>query len=112
MSFELTRETYNGLPLIKLAGELMDTDALRLSNELRTASKTPAPTVIVDVSALEYIDSHGLGMLLYHGNELQKAGRRFVIVNENANPRSYISGLLQTTGLTHVIEVRPSRTQI
>ncbi len=99
MGLEITHTNYQGIPVLQLTGSLMDTDALRFSRELRNLIKTGQVHVGVDITQLEYIDSHGLGLIVYHSNTLQKQQRSLIIYNSNTDPKSYINRLINSTNL-------------
>ncbi len=99
MGFEITQKYYNSVPVLQLKGSLMDTDAFRFSHELRNLAKTGQVQVGIDISQLEYIDSHGLGLIVYHSNTLQKEQRSLIIYNSNTAPESYINRLINSTNL-------------
>jgi anti-anti-sigma factor len=83
----------------------MDTDAFRFSRELRNLTKTGHQQIGIDISRVEYIDSHGLGLIVYHSNTLQKEQRSLIIFNSNTNPDSYINRLISSTNLHVVLNI-------
>ncbi len=108
MGFNITENSYRGIPVLLLEGSLMDTDALRFSRALRNLIKNGHPQVGVDISRLEYIDSHGLGLLVYHSNTLKKEKRSLIIFNSNTDPDSYINKLISSTNLHVALTILPN----
>jgi anti-anti-sigma factor len=105
MDFDIQEKSREGTPVLELSGSLMDTEALRLSRVLKTLEANGAPRIIIDVSKLDFIDSHGLGLLVYHHTVMTDSGRQLIIVNANPDPQSYVRGLAETTGLTKVLTI-------
>jgi anti-anti-sigma factor len=99
MGLEITHNNYQSVPVLQLTGSLMDTDAFMFSRELRNLIKTGHTQVGIDISQLEYIDSHGLGLIVYHSNTLQKEQRQLIVYNTNPDPESYINRLINSTNL-------------
>lgn len=112
MPLEIRKETYGQAPVLKLNGIIADTDVYLFSRELKTLVKSDSPQVALDVTELEFINSHGLGILAVHANVMHNENRELVIVNENKNCDGYVSSLLTTTGLDNVFRVVSDRSKI
>ncbi len=63
-----------------------------------------APTVILDLSGVPYVDSAGLGSLVRVHVSCRKAGRRLALAGVNQRARA----LLQMTDLESLFQVFPS----
>lgn len=111
MSLEMKQTEYRGIPLLQLAGTLMDADALRFSQAMRNLVKTGKSQIGIEISDLEYIDSHGLGLIIYHSNTLKKDNRQLVLFNNNKDPRAYINKLIISTKLHIAFTIYSSNTQ-
>ena len=61
---QIDSQVVGGVPTIYLQGELDSYSAPRVRNILETMTETPKPTVLIDMTGLEYIDSAGLGVLV------------------------------------------------
>ncbi len=61
--------------VIELVGELDLDGAPRLEAELRRAEASDASSIIVDLSALEFIDSTGIRLLLMAADRCNDSGR-------------------------------------
>ena len=61
--------------------------------------------IIVDISKTEFIDSNGLGIILYYHTLIQKNGRELILLNSNPSPQAYMTRLLEFTQLTNVFKV-------
>jgi len=98
--------------MLHLTGMLMDTDVYSFSRELKALAKTGTPKIIVDLSKTDFIDSHGLGVLVFHYTSMQREGKSLIILNENTNPASYINGLLKTTGMINVLKINTNKASV
>ncbi|MBD3344311.1 MAG: STAS domain-containing protein [Chitinivibrionales bacterium] len=110
--FEIKTSVINGVPVIKMTGMMKDQDVLRFSREMRSLVRSNSSGIIVDVSDLHFIDSHGLGILVYFHSMLVKNNRRLYVLNENRDELSYISGLFKSTHLDKVLKIVKSKVEI
>jgi anti-anti-sigma factor len=69
--------------VLSLQGPLTASNAPVFENAMRR--EEPAPTVILDLSEVPYVDSAGLGLLVSAFVSRQKAGRKMVL--SGINPR-------------------------
>lgn len=65
---------------IALRGELDLSTVSRVEDELRRAETAGRPTVVLDLSALRFLDSTGLRAIVTADERAREAGRRFVVV--------------------------------
>jgi anti-anti-sigma factor len=90
-------------PVVVLAGRITNAGSAQLKTELEQLRKENHPTVLVDISKVNYIDSYGLGVLAYFHNGMEKADRIMIIINQNHN--SYIARLFEMTRLDTVFRI-------
>ncbi|MBT9332139.1 STAS domain-containing protein [Paracidobacterium acidisoli] len=80
----LTIETAEGSTeatrILTLAGPLILSNIFDLQEDLRNH---PAPTTIIDLSQVPYMDSAGMGVLINFYVSCQKHGRRLIVVAPN-----------------------------
>jgi len=74
-SLVLRSERNGDAYVIALAGELDLDGAPRLEEELLSAEATDAASIVVDLGALEFIDSTGLRLLVMAAERSQSEGR-------------------------------------
>lgn len=79
-------------------------DALEFSSELRKFSEQNIQHVIVDMSAVELINSSGLGMLVSGLSIMRKIGGTLVL----AEVPEKVKGLLEMTHLNTVLQSFPT----
>ena len=103
MDFSMEKIDVGGIPVLQLTGTLMDADVMRFSREVRRITQASSSGIGIDVSGLEFMDSHALGLLVFHHSSLREFNRSLVVISSNPNPRAYITGLFETTGLNKVL---------
>ncbi|QWZ09451.1 STAS domain-containing protein [Nocardioides panacis] len=93
----------DGTLTLQCRGEL-DYSTVRLLREhAEAALTTPAPTVVLDLDRVSFLDSAGLGTLVEIHRQLQAEGRTMVLQTSHANTLR----VLETTGMTGFFTVRP-----
>jgi anti-anti-sigma factor len=92
-------------PTIELAGRIIDADVKKFQKRLDQFFKKKSEKIILDVSKATYMDSHGLGTLVYYHTLMQKEGRELVILNANKEKGSYLNRLFEFTNLDKVLTI-------
>jgi anti-sigma B factor antagonist len=77
---EVETEERDGLVRLALRGELDLSTVGKVQEELRRAESTDAPTVVLDMSKLTFLDSTGLRAVVTADERLRGQGGRLVIV--------------------------------
>lgn len=88
--------------LVAVSGELDYLTAPQLEAAIQSASDGQPPQLIVDLSAISFIDSTALGVLLTHVARLAARGGHLILVSND--PR--VSRLLEVSGLEDRIATR------
>jgi anti-anti-sigma factor len=91
-------------PVVVLSGEADTTTAAALRETLATQLDTGARLVTVDASALSFLDSASLRVLVLAARALQ--GRHGTLVL--ADPQPLVARMLEITGADRLLEVRES----
>lgn len=65
MGFKIKKKMYNKIPVIELHGKVTGGDTIKVSRKLEALSKKAFPTVVVDLSRVDFIDSSWLGVFVY-----------------------------------------------
>lgn len=94
-SFRVDVRSEDETALVVVSGELDLASSPALEQELARALDSPAQVVIIDLRALEFIDSTGISILIKAHQRTEAEGRRFVVVK---GP-SQVQRLLGLTGL-------------
>jgi anti-anti-sigma factor len=89
----------SGAPVLKLIGEIDISNAHALGDALAALITVETTQLILDLSALEFMDSSGIAMLL------QTAGQ--VPAIEVRNPSNVVRRIIECTGLTEILRIAP-----
>lgn len=82
----LDQKNVNGATVIRLEGEFdaAASDSVREEFE-NLASKPPGP-IVLDLSAVSFIDSTGMGLIIYVFKRLQSVGKGFSVCGAHGQP--------------------------
>ena len=106
--FELSEEdSASGTHVINVRGEIHVQTAPRFSLRLSEAIDNGNTSIVLDLTAVEFIDSTGLSMLLSGLRRVTAAQGRLALVC--ANPT--VLRLFQITSLDETFDIFPSRAQ-
>jgi anti-anti-sigma factor len=98
--FFVTRRRLQDGVLLSLRGELDLTTASVAEDELAAAERSHQ-LVVLDLRKLSFMDSTGLGLIVFAQRRARESGHRFVVVQ--GPPQ--IQRVLELTGLTAWVEV-------
>ena len=102
MAIEIKEKKQGGLPVLVVKGRLINVDSEKFQKKLEVFCKKRYLRTIVDISEVTFIDSFGLGTLVQHHSQINKAGCQFILVNSNTDPNLYVYRLFEMTGLKKV----------
>lgn len=105
MALAVKTRKEKGMPVIELVGRVIDVDVLKFTKKLEELSKKPPAYIVIDVSRSNFIDSHGLGSIVYYHNMLQKKSCKLLILNTNTDPNNYVTRLIELTNLNKVLNI-------
>ncbi|MBD3321947.1 MAG: STAS domain-containing protein [Chitinivibrionales bacterium] len=105
MALEINERKYNSNPLLELVGRVVDVDVKKLARKLESIYKKNPSSIIIDVTRTNFMDSHGLGIIVYYHTRMQSENKKVIVLNANTNPRSYINRLFELTNLNKVLNV-------
>ena len=95
-------------PVVRVTGEVVSATVLALRARLEPLLRTdPVPRVVLDLSAVEFVDSSGLSLLVRVHKQLRVGGGALAVVVTGTPVRR----LLEISGLVEVPEVHPSLEQ-
>jgi len=89
------------VPVLKIIGELAGENSQRVSRKILSLGALKTRSVAVDLSETTFIDSHGLGVLVYAWKMLENGGKELVLLD----PPPFIHTILQGTNLATFIKV-------
>jgi len=92
----------NSLEILCLEGQIVngDTDSLRSAVELTSG----ASDIVLDLSNVNLVDAHGLGVLLQLREQTIANGTHFELINVNEK----LSRVFEITRLNTVFEIHPA----
>jgi anti-sigma B factor antagonist len=94
--------------LVRLVGQLDLESAPQLSAELEELVEERVRHVVVDLSALEYMDSVGLSLVLAEHERVESLGGELIIFS----PCSQVRSLFEEMGLHDRFNVRPPKAAV
>lgn len=103
MSLEIKLKRVKEVPVIELVGRAIDVDVEKFSKKLQTVYKKGAARIVIDLSKTNFVNSHGLGIIVYYNTLMQKDGKQLVILNGNPDERGYVRRLFELTNLDKVL---------
>jgi anti-sigma B factor antagonist len=103
LSVDLSTSEYGGHVVVTLRGELDITGAASVAAALAAAAARQ-PEIVVDLAALEFIDSSGVAALAYGRKHARQAGGDLLL----AAPRPPVLRVLTLTRLIDVFPVHAS----
>ena len=103
---DLAVEPVGGVPVAELSGEIDVSNASELSARISELSLEEGAGLALDLTAVDYLDSSGLRMLLNLASTFADRGQELrVVVQED----SFIASLMEVTGVDGVLSVSASR---
>lgn len=87
----------------RLSGRLTFTDYQAFRDLLKSFQEQPHPRQVIDLSALEFIDSSGLGMLLIALDEAKRANRTLVL----RGPQGQVKRTIEIAAMTPLFDIEP-----
>jgi anti-sigma B factor antagonist len=101
VELRVTTQTQAGVTTIALCGELDSYSAPRLTDLLALAMAGPEPSVLIDLTEVEYIDSTGLGVLVAALKQSTDKSGSLALVK----PTEAVGRVLHITGLDKVFVI-------
>jgi len=104
-NYSVEHDPVEGALLVMASGELDVAAAPRLATVLSIATQGAEPNVVLDLSAVDFIDSTALGAIMHASTEAESVGKQMLVVALDGPVRR----LLEITNLTGRFRVYPSR---
>ena len=110
MALELSEHLTESTAVLRVVGAINQMDVYRFSRALRDIEQHGHPYIAVDISGVEYLESHALGILVSHFLALQRQGRELVFFCSGDASSNYMVNVLESTRLIEMIRiVKPSQ---
>ena len=101
MAFDIREREHEGVAILELKGRLTVGEATRLREKVSEVSEAGQNRIILDLAAVDYIDSTGLGSLVICFTSIKKAGGALKLLNLNKRNIE----LLLLTKLSTIFEI-------
>lgn len=108
MAITIKIKKHNELPILTVSGRLISVDSEKFQKKLESFCKKNPEHSVIDISEVNFIDSFGLGTLVHHHTQIEKAGGTFTVLNSNTDPNTYIQRLFSMTGLDRIFKIADS----
>ncbi len=102
---EITEARLNDISLLELSGRLDASCSEQLKDTVSAMIDAQKIKILIDLSAVNFIDSSGLGILVGCMRSTTKAGGKFKITSLQENPQK----LFEVTRLDRVFEIFDNR---
>jgi anti-sigma B factor antagonist len=104
-NYSVEHDPVEGALLVTASGELDLAAAPRLATVLSIATQGAEPNVVLDLAAVDFVDSTALGAIMHASTEAEAVGKQMMVVA----PDGPVRRLLEITNLTGRFRVYPSR---
>jgi anti-sigma B factor antagonist len=101
MGVRIKLRKHNGIPVLQVSGDLVGEEVRKVSEKITKLAEGDAVTVVVDVSELNSVDSHGLGMFVFSWKLLDSQDKKLLFLN----PSEYIKNLFEGSNLHKVFTI-------
>ena len=99
---KISSSEQDGVTVLSIEGVIrVGESAQEFSERLATLLEAGSDPVLLDLSAIDYVDSTGLGELVGHLQRFDEAGRRLALLN----PQERILALLRLTRLDEIFRI-------
>jgi anti-anti-sigma factor len=101
----IVSETYEGLPVARLEGEVDMTNAQSLAERLRALLTNRSVALVVDLEPTTYLDSSGITLLFGLSDELRLRQQQLHLVVPESSP---LARVIAITGLDRAVPTHPT----
>jgi anti-anti-sigma factor len=108
MGFKLKVRKVNDVPVLDILGEVSGPDIAKITSRLDSMRKENSTVIAIDMSHTSYIDSHGMGALVFFWRVLEEEQRQLVFIK----PQSFIRNMLSGTNLDKIFRVVDSEEEL
>jgi len=109
--FKVTMENtikFNYLTVIEATGDIVDSDVKKLQRKIDDLYKKGVSPIVIDLSQVKFLNSHGLGLIVYYHTLMQKSKKKLVI-RMSLDEESYINKLFESTHLKFVFNIEDNK---
>lgn len=99
-------EDHGEIPVVAIEGEIDASNAIELRRAIAAATPNRVAALVVDLTAVDYVDSAGINLLFALGAELRDRQQRLHLAVDAASP---VARMLEISGLAAVEQTEPTR---
>lgn len=99
---EIARTSEQGSCVFRICGEVDMRSSPRLRNAIVDAAQSKAIRIVIDLSGVSYMDSSGVGTMVYVKREIEKSGGTLIL----AGMQTRVRGLFEITQLEKFFQIR------
>lgn len=100
--FNLQRNSWNNEPMISIAGQFTSQNIPEFRAIVDDMASAVPQRILVDMQNLNFIDSLGIGVLIFYHNNLRRSGVQLALFR----PSDAIEEILRLTSLDRVIPIQ------
>lgn len=101
MSCKAKLKRHKHIPVVHVSGDVAGSDSAIVSEKILSLPAKKAEKVVVDLTEATFLDSHGLGVLVYAWKMLEEQERELVFLSPPPSVQSIFNG----TNLGNVFRV-------
>lgn len=102
---KITENSHNDVRILKISGIMVDINAMRLNEKVKSLLAEGAKKIVLDLSEVKLMNSSfGLGIITACWASVNRAGGKMTI----ANPSAKVTQLLKITKLDQILEISDS----
>lgn len=101
MNFKLKIRKAGSTPVLVIVGDVTGSNVGKISAKLEGIRKIFTGTIAIDLSRTTFIDSHGLGVLVFFLRRFSEENRRFVFIK----PSNFIQELFSGSNLNKIFTI-------
>ena len=101
MSFRLKLRKIGAIPVLVVIGDITGKNIGKMTVKLEGLLKLDTDKIVVDLSQVTFVDSHGLGVFVFFFRRLSEQSRELVFLN----PSEFIADLFFGSNLSKVFTI-------
>ena len=105
MALKVRLEKIKDMTVLHISRRVIGVDSKKFNKKMESLVKKKDKKVVIDISEIEFIDSYGLGAIVYFHTFMQNSGRELIFYNKPSEPQTYVARLLDLTKLNQVFKV-------
>jgi anti-anti-sigma factor len=108
MGARIKVKKFNGIPVLEIHGRVESQDAVKISKRLEALVKKDIEKTVIDLSNIDFLDSHWMGVFVYVWKLYNESGKDLVFLISS----SYILELFETSNLDKTFTIVRSLDEI